>query len=86
MAAQCPLCTDFSAPTLKYLLIHINRVHSHDPNFRISCGILGCQAVYRNFRCFKQHLKRKHPDQLETQVGGPETQSNSTTSYTSGIA
>lgn len=64
MAVQCPLCVDFSVPTLKFLLVHIGRVHANSPNFKISCGVSGCGATYKNFRCFKDHLKRKHPNQI----------------------
>ena len=68
MVFQCPLCADFTTLTLKSLTVHIHRVHSNQPRFRISCGVNGCQATYTNFRCFKDHLRRKHPDQLNEVV------------------
>ncbi len=57
---QCPLCHDFSAPTLQLLLQHIGRVHSNSANFRLTCGVNQCQCVYTNFRRYKEHLKKKH--------------------------
>ena len=57
---QCPLCTDFSAPTLQLLLRHIGRVHGHCEGFQITCGVESCQTTFTNFRCFKAHLQRDH--------------------------
>lgn len=65
MGFNCPMCADFSAPSLNFLIGHIGRVHANDPNFKISCGVGDCQACYRSFRCFKDHLKKKYPYQLE---------------------
>lgn len=68
MAVQCPMCSDFFVSTLKLLLAHIYRVHAHRPNFQIACGISGCQATYKNFRRFKDHLNKKHPGQLQCRL------------------
>ena len=57
---QCPLCTDFSVPTLQLLLRHIGRAHGNCEGFQITCGVEGCQTTFRNFRCFKNHLRRDH--------------------------
>lgn len=64
----CPFCSDFFAPTISFLLTHIGRAHANSSNFQITCGVEQCEATYKSFRRFKEHLKRKHPDQVESTV------------------
>lgn len=45
---------------MQLLIQHIRRVHAHSANFRLTCGVNGCQCVYTNFRRFREHLKKKH--------------------------
>ena len=54
------MCSDYSVPSLKLLLQHINLVHANNAGFKITCGVDLCEATYANFRRFKEHLKKKH--------------------------
>ena len=67
---QCPMCADFCAPSIQLILQHIGRVHAHQANFRLTCGVDDCQSVYTNFRRFREHLKKKHnlPSQRSSQT------------------
>ena len=40
--------------------------HSHDPNFHVQCGINNCTRSYENHASFRHHLKRKHPEVVES--------------------
>lgn len=60
MTHQCPMCPEFSAPTLKLLLGHICRVHSHSPQFSFTCGLQGCLTTFRSYVSLKKHINRKH--------------------------
>ncbi len=57
---QCPLCADFSAPSLQLLLRHIGSVHASREGFKITCGVELCRTTFRSFKRFKAHLKSKH--------------------------
>jgi len=39
---------------------HIKIFHGHDPSFKITCGIAGCQRTYNNFRTFVNHVLAMH--------------------------
>ena len=62
MSHQCPMCTDFCAPTMKLLLGHINRIHSHSPNVSFTCGLDGCLKSYPPL---KKHIQRKHRGNID---------------------
>ena len=64
MALVCQLCPAeraLSLPfTLKDYLRHIELFHAHQPNFRIACGIGGCQRTFHNFQTFRNHISDHH--------------------------
>jgi len=39
---------------------HIQLFHAHQANFRVTCGINGCQRTYTNFGTFSQHVYAMH--------------------------
>ena len=57
---NCPFCETFAAPHLKGVIRHIGLVHSHEANFRITCGIDGCTRTYRIFDSYRKHVYVKH--------------------------
>jgi len=58
----CPLCS--VASHLKFSLSdyikHIKIFHAHNPSFKITCGINGCQRMFTNFGTFTNHMYDKH--------------------------
>ena len=68
MPKQCPLCTDFAAPSLELLLHHIGRVHADSPDFHLTCGIDGCETSFTNYHAFRRHLRKKHRPSCEDSV------------------
>lgn len=60
MANVCPMCSDFSAPTIRLLIGHIGRVHSCSPNFAFTCGLQNCQRTLKSYSALKKHFQRKH--------------------------
>lgn len=64
MAWRCVVCYVFVALTLKSLLSHINVTHSRSPDFRVVCGIDGCDKEYRVYNSFWYHVKRHHAEHL----------------------
>lgn len=73
---QCPLCSDFSAPTIQIILKHIGRVHANCAGFQITCGVDACEKSFKNFRRFKDHLKKVH--HFQPQLDLESTHSNET--------
>ena len=61
---NCPLCSWFGGLSLKTVLRHVGRVHSHVANFHICCGINGCPRTFRKFVSYRQHLYRHHRETL----------------------
>ncbi len=56
------------------ILKHSGIVHSHQPNFRVVCGIDGCPKAYSNYHSFRKHLRRKHNETvLELRPPGSRT-------------
>lgn len=60
----CSLCNEFTATSMRSVLRHIGLIHSHEPNFSLTCGIHGCPRTYRNYDSFRKHLARHHADAL----------------------
>ena len=58
----CSLCS--AASHLRFNITdyvkHIKIFHAHDPSFKITCGIAGCQRTYNNFRTFVNHVSAMH--------------------------
>lgn len=84
MNNQCPMCEDFNAPTIKLLLGHIGRVHSHSPHFSFTCGLDGCLMTLKSYPSLKKHIQRKHKkviadeDPLELSSGLSPSEDTST--------
>lgn len=57
----CPLCS-FKTLSVPDILSHLRGVHSHDPNFVITCGLNGCATTSRSFSALYSHIYRKHPE------------------------
>jgi len=53
----CPYCSGFVGRSFKKLLSHIKFIHSHEPNFSITCG--NCGQSFRKFNSFKSHIHRE---------------------------
>jgi len=76
---KCPLC-----PTLNHQLSiseytkHLRLFHASNPDFKITCGINGCQRVYTNLGTFKNHLYGIHNvDGIDsTTVNVPESETS----------
>ena len=64
MTFLCRICYRFASFSLKGVLRHIGTVHSHETNFHVVCGILGCPRTYRNYFSYKKHMYRKHRTEL----------------------
>ena len=47
------------------VLRHIGSVHSHEADFKLTCGIDGCPRTYSNFRSFQKHIRRVHVAALD---------------------
>lgn len=43
---------------------HIGSVHSWEPRFTVTCGIEGCMRKYTSYRCFREHIFKKHSDDI----------------------
>ncbi len=63
----CPMCT-FEAPSVNVILSHIRAVHSHDPNFFVTCGLGGCGTTSRSFSALYSHVYRRHSDVISKRV------------------
>ena len=61
----CPLCEGFVVPTYRLWLSHLRHIHSHDPNFHVTCGINSCPRTFRVFSSLYSHVYRSHRDMLE---------------------
>ncbi|KAK7895557.1 hypothetical protein WMY93_020882 [Mugilogobius chulae] len=60
MIWRCVICLVFVGLTLKSLLSHINSAHSRSPDFRVVCGIDGCEKEYRVYNSLWYHIRRSH--------------------------
>ena len=73
---QCPLC-----PVSFHKLIsvgeytkHLRLFHASKPDFKITCGINGCQQAYTNLGIFKNHLYGIHSGAIDAMtVVAPES-------------
>ena len=61
---KCPLCSSINAEiSVGDYTKHLHIFHASKPgDFKITCGINGCQRVYSNFGTFKNHLYGIHND------------------------
>ena len=60
MALVCQLCPVERALSLPFTLKHIELFHAHQPNFRIMCGIGGCQRTFHNLQTFRNLISDHH--------------------------
>lgn len=60
MRFTCTICHRFASPKLQRVMRHIGSVHSHEPYFKVTCGIGECPRTYVNFRSFQKHIRRVH--------------------------
>ena len=58
----CSLCTNIQRVkfTFNDYLKHLRLFHVHQANFRVTCGIGGCQQSYTNIRTFQNHVYDVH--------------------------
>ena len=68
LTPTCSHCHQFSALKMSSVLRHIGRVHSHDPDFRMVCGINDCPRTFRGYYSFRKHLHRSHPDVFKDNI------------------
>lgn len=47
------------------ILSHIRTVHSHDPQFLVTCGLEGCTTTFKTFSSLYSHVYRKHSDVIK---------------------
>jgi hypothetical protein len=56
----CSICHVFASPSFGGVFRHISSEHAFEADFRVICGIDGCQATYRKLSSWKTHLYRNH--------------------------
>ena len=63
---KCQLCPVGMANQLfkvgEYIK-HLRLLHASQPDFKVTCGINGCQRVYKNLGTFRNHLYAMHNDE-----------------------
>lgn len=59
---ECPLCSDVTSIKFDWrdYLRHLSLFHAHHPDFKIPCGIDGCQRKYTNIRTYQNHVSSVH--------------------------
>ena len=64
MALVCQLCQADRAHSLTFntkdYLKHLELFHAHQPNFRVTCGIGGCQRTFQKCSTFRNHISDSH--------------------------
>jgi len=62
---KCQLC-QVGMPNLSYkigeYIKHLRLLHASQPDFKVTCGINGCQGVYNNIGTLNNHLYAMHND------------------------
>ena len=68
----CKLCSATSHLKLqtKEYIQHIKHFHAHQPDFKVICGISGCQRTYTNFGTFHNDVYDVHSDSTTTEPIG----------------
>ena len=70
-------CIDKIFETFSSLLSHIRAVHSHEPNFSITCGLKGCKTPHRKYHVwssYTSHLTRCHGEEYAAKEKNTECQ------------
>ena len=67
----CKLCSATSHLKLqtKEYIQHIKLFHAHQPDFKVTCGISGCQRTYTNFGTFRNHVYDVHSECTTEPIG-----------------
>ena len=60
----CTTCFVYQALTLKALVKHVHLQHASQPNFKIRCGVQGCQEEYNKINSLRKYLRRQHHGDL----------------------
>jgi len=58
----CSLCLNRKFPTLHAYLLHVRIRHANDANFRVKCGIHGCNRDDDKYDSLYKHCRRHHSD------------------------
>lgn len=56
---QCECC-NFKCVNLKRLLNHLYSIHSRDLNFKVKCGVLGCNLQFTKYNSLYKHVVKQH--------------------------
>ena len=65
----CPICYRYASLSFKVVLRHL-AIHSSDPAFHVTCGILECPRTFSTYSAYKKHVYRHH--RLECGLSCPE--------------
>ena len=68
---QCWLCSSYASLSFPDVVRHIGSIHSHHPNFHVTCCLDGCVAQFRSFAAYKSHLYRTHSNIIRLQQFPP---------------
>lgn len=76
---KCPLCsaTEHLKLNLSEYLKHVRLFHAHQPDFKLICGISGCQRSFTNAGTFQNHAYSVHKDTCKQ----AESHNNEATSH-----
>ena len=66
----CTFCNEFLGHSFKRLLRHIKFIHSHEPNFSITCS--DCGRSFRKFASYKTHMRRELAKKKPAERGDPD--------------
>ena len=76
---KCPLCpvSFHKLSSVGEYTKHLRLFHASKPDFKITCGINGCQRVYTNLGTFKNHLYGMHNGEIDSMtVATPESEAS----------
>lgn len=60
---SCQICNHYSRLTLKEILRHVRDVHRIF-SFPVTCGVNGCPSTASSYDSLRQHMYKKHRDEL----------------------
>ena len=75
----CTFCDEFLGHTFKKLQRHIKFIHSHEPNFSITCN--DCGRSFRKFASFKTHIRREQAKKQQAERYAPEEDFDANVEY-----
>ena len=59
---KCPICSVFESCRLRYLLLHISRIHGSNQTFSCACPISGCFISFAKYDTLYRHVKKYHSE------------------------